>query len=105
MTDNPFPDEAPVLVRYPRSKQEEQGARSAWPWLPGYVVSRCGPDEWEVCVEAREVAVLGDGLLAPAGTLEEGLLYPVCFWDASELRPAPDRETERRCRPWACTSG
>ena len=33
--DGRFPDESPVEVRYPRSKQEEQGDREQWPWLPG----------------------------------------------------------------------
>ena len=71
---NPFPDETPVLVRYPRSKAEEQGHRAAWPWLPGTVLEQCGPDEWDVCVEAPEL-VTADG-------------YPCCFRDSSELRAA-----------------
>ncbi len=29
--DGRFPDESPVEVRYPRSKQEEQGDRERWP--------------------------------------------------------------------------
>ena len=49
-----FPDQSPVEVRYPRSKQEEQGARERWPWLPGTIVEQCGPDEWYVCIEVRE---------------------------------------------------
>ena len=73
---NPFPDETPVLVRYPRDEQEKQGDREAWPWLPGTVLSRCGPDEWEVLVEAPELATDEDG----------ELWYPCCFRDASELR-------------------
>jgi hypothetical protein len=28
--------------RYPRSKQEEQGDRSKWPWLPGSI-----PRAWQ----------------------------------------------------------
>src|SRR5450755_2330373 len=31
--DGRFPDNSAVEVRYPRSKQREQGDRSAWPWL------------------------------------------------------------------------
>ena len=58
--DGRFPDDSPVLVRYPRDK-EERGDRSAWAWLPGTILSQCGPDEWHVCVEARELAVLDDG--------------------------------------------
>ena len=56
--DGRFPDENPVEIRYPRSKQEKQGDRSQWPWLPGTIVEQCGPDEWYVCVEVRELAVL-----------------------------------------------
>ena len=37
--DGGFPDESPVEVRYPRSKQEERGDRSKWPWLPGSIVA------------------------------------------------------------------
>ncbi len=64
----------------------------AWPWLPGSIVSQCGPDEWSVCVEAHELAVLGDDGPAPAGTAAEDLCYPCCFRDASEIRRAADRD-------------
>ena len=40
--DGRFPDESPIEVRYPRSKQEEQGGRERWPWLPGTIVEQCG---------------------------------------------------------------
>ena len=40
--DGKFPDESPVEVRYPRSKQEERGDRSRWPWLPGSI-----PRPWQ----------------------------------------------------------
>jgi hypothetical protein len=63
--DGKFPDESPVEVRYPRSKQEEQSDRERWPWLPGTIVEQCGPDEWYVCIEVRELAVLRDGRRAP----------------------------------------
>jgi hypothetical protein len=39
--DEKFPDESPVEVRYPRSKQEEHGDRERWPWLPGTIVEQC----------------------------------------------------------------
>jgi hypothetical protein len=45
-----FPDNSAVEVRYPRSKQQEQGGWPAWPWLPGSILEQCGPDEWYVCV-------------------------------------------------------
>jgi len=54
--DGRFPDESPVEVRYPRSKQEEHGDRERWPWLPGTIIEQCGLDEWYVCIEVRELA-------------------------------------------------
>ena len=59
--DGKFPDESSVEVRYPRSEQEEQADRGTWPWLPGSIVEQRGPDEWYVCIEVRELAVLRDG--------------------------------------------
>jgi hypothetical protein len=38
--DGRYPDESPVEVRYPSSKQEEQADRGTWPWLPGSIVDR-----------------------------------------------------------------
>ena len=84
--DGRFPDDSLVEVPYPRDKREEQGERSAWPWLPGSILSQCAPDEWHVCVEARELAVLDDRSPAPAGTADEDLFFPCCFRDASEIR-------------------
>ena len=37
--DSRLPNDSAVEVRYPRNKQEEQGGRSAWPWLPGSILS------------------------------------------------------------------
>ncbi len=71
--DGRFPDDSPVEVRYPRSKQEEKGDREWRPWLPGTIVGQCGPDEWYVCVEVRELAVLRDGRRAPRGTASRNL--------------------------------
>ena len=85
--DGRYPDDSPVQVRYPRSKREEQGDRRQWPWLPGTIVEQCGPDEWYVCVEVRELAVLRDGRPAPRGTASHDLYYPCCFRDSSEIRP------------------
>ncbi|MBV9451132.1 MAG: hypothetical protein JO345_35115 [Streptosporangiaceae bacterium] len=83
---NLYPD-TPVLVRYPRSKQEEQGDRAAWSWLPGTVVEQCGPDEWQVCVEDMSVAVREDGSKPTPRTPRNRLYYPLCFRDSSEIRP------------------
>ena len=90
--DGRFPDDSPVEVRYPRNKQEEQGDRSAWPWLPGSILSQCGPDEWYVCVEARELAMLADGRPAPRRDSGRNLFYPCCFRDSTEIRRATDGE-------------
>jgi hypothetical protein len=82
-----FPDDSPVMVRYPRTTADEAGDRDRWPWLPGSIVGQGGPDEWLVCVEARDLASLDDGRPAPAGTAEGDLFYPCCFRDATEIRP------------------
>ena len=88
--DGRFPDDSRVEVRYPRTRQEEQGDRSKWPWLPGTIEQQCGPDEWQVCVMDKSVAVLRDGRRAPHGTASRNLHYPLCYRDSSEIRrPAP----------------
>ena len=84
--DGRFPDDSPVEVRYPRSKQEEHGDRERWPWLPGTIVVQCGPDEWYVCVVAGELAVLEDGRSAADSTPGDDLFFPCCFRDSSEIR-------------------
>ena len=70
-----FPEDW-VEVRYPLTGEQEHGDRAAWPWLPGWVVSRCGPDEWEICVQTPELAMEHEG----------ETVFPVCFRDSSELR-------------------
>jgi hypothetical protein len=88
--DGRFPDDSRVEVRYPRSRQEEHGDRAAWPWLPGTIEQQCGPDEWQVCVMDKSVAVLRDGRRARRGTASRNLYYPLCYRDSSEIRrPAP----------------
>ena len=109
--DGRFPDDSRVEVRYPRTRQEEQGDRAAWPWLPGAIEQQCGPDEWQVCVMDKSVAVLRDGRRAPHGTASRNLYYPLCYRDSSEIRgprrrcpgPACQRcaSTPRRRRPCA----
>ena len=78
-----FPEDSWVEVRYPLTGEQEHGDRAAWPWLPGWVVSRCGPDEWEICVQTPELAMEHEG----------ETVFPVCFRDSSELR-APAAEPE-----------
>jgi hypothetical protein len=90
--DGRLPDGSAVAVRYPRDRQEEQGDRSAWPWLPGTILSQCGPDESYVCVQLRALAMLSDGGSSPAGTAGDDLYHPCCFRDASEIRRGIDWE-------------
>jgi hypothetical protein len=88
--DGRFPDDSAVLVRYPRDEAQLRGDRECWPWLAGSIVHQGGPDEWLVCVLARELGELEDGRSAPAGTAEDDVFYPCCFRDATELRPVTD---------------
>jgi hypothetical protein len=90
--DGKFPDDSSVEVRYPRNRQEQVGDRSEWPWLPGSILGQCGRDEWHVCVEVRGLAMLDDGSPARDGTADQGLFFPCCFRDASEIRRVTDEE-------------
>ena len=56
--DGRFPDESPVEIRYPRSKQEERGDRSRWPWLAGSILERAGPRPPTWSTEAGFTAVV-----------------------------------------------
>jgi len=76
MTGLVFPEDSWVQVRYPLTREQGRADRDAWPWLPGWVVSVCGPDEWEICVLAPELATWHDG--------EDW--YPTCFRGSSEIR-------------------
>src|ERR1035441_9254924 len=69
--DGKFPDESPVEVRYPRSKQEEQGDRGTWPRLPGSLVEKCSPDERDGWGAVRERAVLGPWPRLPGSIVEQ----------------------------------
>jgi len=81
-----FVEDTPVMVRYPRTPEQERGDRAAWPWLPGTVVQQVGPDEWQVCVEDMAVAVRKDGSKPTPRTPSNRLYYPLCFRDASEIK-------------------
>jgi hypothetical protein len=50
-----FPDHTPVLVWYPPPGADDHDQRT-WAWLPGSILSRCGPDEWHVVIEVPELA-------------------------------------------------
>ena len=86
MTGAVFPQDSWVQVRYPLTSEQEDAARDGWPWLPGWVVSVCGPDEWEICVQAPELATWHDG--------EDW--YPTCFRDSSEIR-LPEAQADLEC--------
>ena len=81
-------DDMAVMVKFPRTKQEEQGDRAAWPWLPGTILQQVGPDEWQVCVEDMAVAVRQDGSRPTPRTPKNKLFYPLCFRDSSEIKLA-----------------
>ena len=76
MTEPVFPEDSWVEVRYPLSSEQKNADRDGWPWLPGWVVAECGPDEWEICVQAPPLAIQHEG----------EAWYPVCFRDSSEIR-------------------
>ena len=78
MTGHVFPEDSGVQVRYPLTSEQEHADRGGWPWLPGWVVARGGPDEWEICVQAPELAIQHEG----------EAWYPTCFRDSSEIPPA-----------------
>jgi hypothetical protein len=83
--DGRFPDGAEVRVRYPLPEMTAETPREAWPWMAGTIEQQCGVDEWQVLVDAREVAELEDGTPAPEGAPEDELFYPLCFRDSSEI--------------------
>ena len=93
--DGRFPDESPVLVRYPLDGPRSVSDRAEWPWLPGTIEQQCGPDEWLVTIEDRRLAELNDGSPAPDGAPDEDLLFPQCYRDSSELRPTPEPEASQ----------
>ena len=61
MTEPVFPEDSWVEVRYPLNSEQKNADRHGWPWLPGWVVAECGPDEWEICVQAPELAIQHEG--------------------------------------------
>ena len=83
-----FAEDTPVMVKFPRTTEEERGDRADWPWLPGTIFERVGPDEYRVCVEDPAVAVRKDGSKPTPRTPKNRLYYPCCFRDSSEIRLA-----------------
>ncbi len=77
--DGRYPDGCPVLTPFPVTDEEIAGGRASWPWLPATILSQCGPDEWELVLEAP-------GAIKAAGDGTGDDLYPVVFRDRSEIR-------------------
>ena len=73
-----FTTEQWVEVRFPLNAEQEARDSEAWPWVPGWIVQVCGPDEWLVCAQHPALAVAEHGQNT----------YPTCYRDASELREA-----------------
>lgn len=90
--DGRFPEDTPVLVRYPL-RDDQNDDRDTWPWLPGTVLAQCGPDEWRVVVEVSLLAIPDPSV--PTGDAPENLLYPVCFRDSTEIRAVSMRMCQR----------
>jgi len=86
MSTTMFDRETPVLVRFPITREQHDGDRDAWPWVSGWIVSQCGPDESEVCLQHPALAVMDDGTIPPPGTSDEECNFPCCYRDASEIR-------------------
>lgn len=72
-----YSEDDEVLTLFPLTQAQEDGPRSEWPWVPGYVIRECGDSEWEICLTDERLAREQDG--------EQW--YPTCFRDASEIRP------------------
>lgn len=81
-----FEEGTRVLVKYPAPGQDHTAPRESWPWMPGTVEEVCGPDEWLIAVESRDVATAEDGTPAPADADDEDVWFPMCFRDSSEIR-------------------
>ncbi len=86
LSDGMLAEEVAVMVKFPRTKEEERGDRSRWPWLPGTIVQQCGSDEFQVVVEDMAVAVRQDGSRPTPRTPRRNLFFPMCYRDSSELK-------------------
>lgn len=89
--DGRFPEDGPVLVRFPVTAAQEAD-REEWPWVPGTILGQCGPDEWHVVIDGRDDLAEPDPD-APADPAAR--LYPACFRDSSELRRVSESEWEQ----------
>ena len=76
MTGPVFPEDSWVEVRYPLTREQKNADRGGVAVAARLGGRRCGPDEWEICVQAPELATWHEG----------EAWYPVCFRDSSEIR-------------------
>ena len=60
-----FEPDTPVFVRFPLTREQQDGDRGAWPWLSGVILEQVGADEYRVCVVDDRVAELEDGTGPP----------------------------------------
>jgi hypothetical protein len=89
--DGKFPEGAAVTTPFPLTDEQAKADRVTWPWVPGTIAYQCGPDEWGVVIEAREVAFIENSQPpAPDGTPDDQLCHPVVFRDSSEIRLRPE---------------
>ena len=63
--DGRFSDDSLVEVRYPRTRQEELGDRSAWLWLPGSILAGVSDDH----APCQGVLPGGEGFGGPFGPM------------------------------------
>ncbi|WP_112248803.1 hypothetical protein [Kribbella monticola] len=76
--DGRFPDDSAVWTPYPLPDDKTNGTPDEnWPWLRGYVLGQCGPDEWHIAIDVPELIEHGDGYD----------WLPACFRESCELRP------------------
>jgi len=83
--DGRFPDDSDVWTPYPLPDTNTDDDRDEdWPWLRGYVLGQCGPDEWHIVIEADELI----------GHDQDGIpWWPACWRDSTELRPVITAES------------
>jgi hypothetical protein len=90
--DGRFPDDAPVMVRFPLKGSDP---RETWPWLPGTILGQCpGPtSEWHVVIDGR-----GD-LAEPDPETPGEWTYPACYRTADEIQRTTEEEWAARSIP------
>jgi hypothetical protein len=88
------PEGKQVETRFPLTEEQAAaGDRPSWPWLPGWIAEVCGPNEWQVVLQAPGLGRTAEGEIPDPGVPDSELFFPACFRDASEIRePQPEAE-------------